>query len=400
MNYQLGRDRSPLVSGLLLALVTASLVSLDLTFHEHQRGIVAALVAVPALSLAVPADRPLRWPLFAGALALGGTLVSGVADWRNRPFVLLATFGNIALLTAISHRLQPRLHPLAPPPAATSAPPPEPPGPADSRDSPNRPTAPRARTYTIGDFRLALRTVPQANRTTLVADLCDARESPYGTRVLVADLMGKDDATEAAGNQLLDHWRRLAATEPSLAEITRRLDADLAEHTERFAKALLITFHEDRAELVCCGHPPPLLLSDGGEVRELNVLTPLPPLGLFDLAPYGSAVYTTSFTVSSAQRLLLYTDGMDAVVNTQGRPFPLRDWARVHGYCPPGALLDALVSDLTRHAGGDLDGLRDEALLLLLQAEKRGFRHVTTALHADPASNHVEARGDCDPAGV
>lgn len=400
MNYQLGPARSPLVSGMLLALVTAALVSLDLTFHEHQRGIVVALVAIPALSLAVPADRPLRWPLFAGALALGGTLVSGVVDWRSRPFVLLATFGNIALLTAISHRFQPRLHPVAPPQAAAPAPPPEPPGPANSPDVPSRPPAPRARTYTIGDFRLALRTVPQANRTTLVADLCDVRESPYGIRVLVADLMGKDDATRAAGDQLLDRWRRLAATEPSLAEIARRLDADLAKRTERFAKALLVTLHEDRAELVCCGHPPPLLLSDGGEVRELNVLSPLPPLGLFDLVPYGCAVYTTSFTVSSAQRLLLYTDGIDAMANAQGRPFPLRDWARVHGDRPLAALLDALVGDLSRHAGGDLDNLRDEALLLFLQAEKREFRHVTTALHADPASNHVETRVDCDPAGV
>ncbi|MEV2255619.1 PP2C family protein-serine/threonine phosphatase [Streptomyces sp. NPDC050147] len=378
-----------------MAFVTALLVSLDLTFHEHHRGIVVALVAVPVLSLAVPADRPLRWPLFAGGLALSGALVSGAVDWRSRPFVLLATFGNIALLTLISHRLQLRLHSAEPPPAAAPVPPSEPPGPVYSS---RRPSAPGARTYSIGDFQLALRTVPQANRTIMVADLCDARESPYGTRILVADLMGKDEATRTAGDQLLDQWRRLAATEPSLAEIARRLDADLAKRTERFAKALLVTFHDDdRAELVCCGHPPPLLLSDRGDVRELNVLTPLPPLGLFNLVPHGCAVYTTSFTVSPAKRLLLYTDGLDAMVNAQGGPFPLRDWAAAHTDRPPAALLDALVTALSRHSGDDL---RDEAMLLLLQVGKREFRHVTTALHADPASDHVEAPPDCDRARV
>lgn len=384
LNVRHSLARSASAAGLLLALTTALLVSLDLAFHEHHRGIVVALTAVPALSLAVPADRPMCRPLLVGGLALTGALVSAAVDWRDRPFVLLATFLNIALLSLISHRLQPRLHPTAPSPAAAPAPLP----------AAERPRTLTAQTYRIGDFRMALRSVPQANRTTLVADLCDARESPYGTRILVADLMGKDDATRIAGDELLERWRQLAATEPSLAEIARRLDADLAQRTDRFAKALLIALHDGRGELVCCGHPPPLLLSDANDVRELNVLTPLPPLGLFHLVPHGCAVYTTSFTVSTAERLLLHTDGIGGVLNAQGSPFPLHDRARAHAGRPPAALLDALVADLGRHAGGDLSGLRDEALLLLLQAEKREFRHITTALHTAPASNHTEAFPD------
>ncbi|WP_160502528.1 PP2C family protein-serine/threonine phosphatase [Streptomyces sp. BA2] len=387
MNAQHRLARSPSAAGLLLALITALLVSLDLAFHEHHPGIVVALTAVPALSLAVPANRPTCRPLLVGGLALTGAVVSAAVDWRDRPFVLLATFLNIALLTLISHRLQARLHPTTPFPAAS--PPPLP--------ALERPPTPTAQTYQIGDYRLALRSVPQANRTTLVADLCDARESPYGTRILVADLMGKDDATRIAGEQLLERWRQLATTEPSLAEMARRLDADLARGTDRFGKALLITLHEGRGELVCCGHTPPLLLSDYSDVRELNVLTPLPPLGLFHLVPDGCAVYTTSFTVSAAKRLLLHTDGIAGAHNAQGQPFPLHDRARAHEGRPPAALLDALVDDLKQHAGGDLSILRDEALLLLLQAEKREFRHITTALHTPPASNHhTEAPSDVD----
>ncbi|MEU5999012.1 PP2C family protein-serine/threonine phosphatase [Streptomyces sp. NPDC047197] len=386
LKVQHGPARSASAAGVLLFLTTVSLVSLDVAFHEHHRGIVVALTAVPALSLAVPADRPTCRPLLVGGLALTGALVSAAVDWRDRPFVLLATFLNIALLTLISHRLQPRLHPTTPSRAVSPAPLP----------AAERPRTLTAQTYRIGDFQLALRSVPQANRTTLVADLCDARESPYGTRILVADLMGKDDATRSAGDELLERWRQLVTTESSLAEIARRLDAELAQRTDRFAKALLITLHDGRGELVCCGHAPPLLLSDAGDVRELNVLTPLPPLGLFHLVPHGCAVYTTSFTVSTGKRLLLHTDGIGGVLNAQGKPFPLHDRARAHEGRPPAALLDALVDDLNGHAGGDLSSLRDEALLLLLQAEKREFRHITTALHTAPASNHTEA---CPNAG-
>ncbi|GGV71426.1 hypothetical protein GCM10010277_83300 [Streptomyces longisporoflavus] len=138
-------------------------------------------------------------------------------------------------------------------------------------------------------------------------------------------------------------------------------------------------------------------MSENGDVRELNVLTPLPPLGLFDLDPYGRAVYTTSFTVRESTRLLLHTDGRDATATAQGRPFPLRDWVHAHGPCPP--VLDTLVSDLSQHTGGEPASLRDEALLLLLQAEKHQLRHLTTSLHAPAATNHCEAPTDGDRAG-
>lgn len=391
-NVQYGPTHSALTAGPLLALTTTVLlVTLDLVFHEHHRGIVVALTAVPVLSLAVPAGRPVGRPLLIGGLALAGALVSAAAGWRERPLVLLATFLTITLLTLISHHLQPRL--LSAAPVRAASPEPRLPAPPDTQaasGTSERPSPPTAQTYRIGDFRLALRSVPQADRTTLVADLCDARESPYGTRVLVADLMGKDDATRIAGDELLDRWRQLAATEPRLAEIARHLDADLAAQTDRFAKALLITVRDGRGELVCCGHAPPLLLSDTGDVRELNVLTPLPPLGLFHLVPHGCVVYTTSFAVDTPQRLLLHTDGIGSVLNAHGEPFPLQDRALAHQGRPPAALLDALVADLGRHAGGDLSGLRDEALLLLLQAEKREFRHITTALHTAPSSNYTE----------
>ncbi|WP_229871968.1 PP2C family protein-serine/threonine phosphatase [Streptomyces longisporoflavus] len=390
MNAQHGRARSASPADLLMALTTVLLVSLDLAFHEQHRGIVVALAAIPALSLAVPAGRPSCRPLLVGGIALAGALVSAGVDWRDRPFVLLATFLNIVLVSLISHRLQPRLH-LTTPSPATVCPAPLPVA-AHTEATPERPPELTAQTYQIGDYQLALRSVPQANRTTLVADLCDARESPYGTRILVADLMGKDEATRIAGDELLEQWRQLAMTEPSLAEIARSLDTDLAQRTDRFAKALLITLHDGRGELVCCGHAPPLLLSDAGDVRELNVLTPVPPLGLFHLVPHGCAVYTTTFTVSAANRLLLHTDGIGSVLDAQGSPFPLHDRARAYEGRPPAALLEALVDDLIRHAGGDLQSLRDEALLLLLQAEKPRFRHITTALHSPPASNHTEAR--------
>ncbi|MFJ8953128.1 PP2C family protein-serine/threonine phosphatase [Streptomyces sp. NPDC102381] len=376
-----------LLPGPLVALLTA----LDLAYHEHWQGIIVTLTAVPAMSLIMPGGRSPRQPLVAGSLALAGAVLGGAVDWHGRPVVVVATWVNIALLTAIGHYLRRRCQAPAPVPATPStalrgstAPPPV----------VQKPDAPTTQTHRLGDFRVALRSLPQPDRTTMAADVCDVRETPFGIRVLVADLMGKDESTRSAGAELLERWRHLANTEPSLAEIARRLDSALAELTDRFAKTLLLALREGRGELVCCGHPLPLVLSDHEDVRALDILAPLPPLGLFGLVPHGITVYTTSFTVGPRQRLLIHTDGIDAVRDAAGTPFPLLERIRSHASQGATALLDALVADLAEHSGAHTDGIRDEALLLLLQAEKREFQHLTTTLHMPRPGSPARPDGD------
>ncbi|MEV0523975.1 SpoIIE family protein phosphatase [Streptomyces sp. NPDC050439] len=378
--------------------LTALLTSLDVTFHEQRSGIVVGLVAVPAIFLALPGPQRACQPYYVGGLALTGALVSSAVDWRDRPVVMLATIINIVLLTCVTGQLQRRrMTPGSPSVETPSA------APSSSPAAPQPaalPTPQRSsRTFHLGEAKMALCSLPQANHTTMVADMCDVRETPYGTRILVADLMGKDDATRVAGDHLLESWRHLAASEPSLAEITRRLDAELDGCSDRFAKTLLITLHNGRGEFVCCGHPPPLVLGgEGGRVREVSPLTPLPPLGLFSLVPHGCTVFTTSFTLRSTQQLLVYTDGVGYAMDQDGSPFPLLQLAQTLGDRPFAALLDALVTELDRHAASGLGGLRDEALLLLLQQEERPFQHVTTALRTPPTWLDAPTRPQADQA--
>lgn len=373
---------------LLPVLLVVLVGALDLTYHQQRQGIIVALTAIPALSLIMPGAQSPRQSLISGALALAGTAVGGAVDWHSRPVVVMVTLANIVLLTAISHYLQRRWQAHEPASPALPAPPP----------ARQKAEAPTTQAHRLGELQVALRSLPQPDRTTMAADLCDIRETPYGTRVLVADLMGKDDATIAAGVELLDRWRHLSASEPSLAEIARHLDNALADRTDRFAKTLLLTFKGGRGELVCCGHPLPLLLSDHEGARPLDVLAPLPPLGLFDLVPQGCPVYTTSFAVGSTQRLLIHTDGVEGVRDVAGAPFPLLERARSYAGHGATALLDALAADLEQHAHASVDGIRDEALLLLLQAEKREFQHLTTTLHTPRPG--TPARSDDDRVGA
>ncbi|MGP3776000.1 PP2C family protein-serine/threonine phosphatase [Streptomyces sp. SDT5-1] len=366
---------------LLPALFVVLLTALDLAYHDQRQGIIVALAAAPVLPLILPGPLTPRQPLVTGGLALAGALLAGAVDWVGRPVVVLATLANIALLTAIGHHRRRRCEASDPVPAAQPDPLP----------------VPTTRTHHLGEFRVALRNLPQPDRTTMAADVCDVRETPFGTRVLVADLMGKDDRTRSAGTELLDLWRGLATTEPSLAEIARLLDGALAERTDRFAKTLLLNLEDGRGELVCCGHPLPLVLSAHEDVRALDILAPLPPLGLFGLVPGGITVYTTSFTVGPTERLLIRTDGIDTVRDAAGTPFPLLERVRSHAGRSATALLDALVADVARHAGPEGD-VRDESLLLLLQTEKREFQHLTTTLHLPRQG--APARSDGDRVGA
>src|SRR5215470_1936597 len=120
-------------------------------------------------------------------------------------------------------------------------------------------------------------------------DIHDVMATPFGVRLLVGDVMGHGAPAQRTGLAVLNAWRDLAFTEPSLAGVAVRLHALIArsEHQERFVTALLASFpapdgpYPGRAsgpaldgglsvadagswtELVCCGHPPPMLLRGG-----------------------------------------------------------------------------------------------------------------------------------------
>jgi serine phosphatase RsbU (regulator of sigma subunit) len=218
-------------------------------------------------------------------------------------------------------------------------------------------------------------------------DIHDVMATPFGVRLLVGDVMGTGAPANRTGLAVLNAWRELAFTEPSLTGIAVRLHALIArsEHPERFVTALLANFPapEDRpaddpaadtgswAELVCCGHPPPMLLRDGSAA----FVTPeaAPPLGLLDLAD--GWCRASMIPVGDGDQLLLYTDGVSEARDAAGRFFPLEEvtakvvervaMAEAAGReaRSGGRLLEELATGLERHVG---DRACDDILLLLV----------------------------------
>jgi len=233
----------------------------------------------------------------------------------------------------------------------------------------------------------------EARRIPLVGaaggDIHDAQVTPFGARLLIGDVMGSGLPASETGAQVLAAWRELAVAESSLPGIAVRLHALISrsEHPERFVTALLVNFPSASerdgegsraaapwAEIVCCGHPPPLLLRAGS--AAFTEPPAAPPLGLLDLA--GGWCKTSMIPIGVGDQLLLYTDGVSEARDAAGRFFPLaeRTAQALHPASPepspeqgtgPGTgrphLLDALVASLDAHVG---DRVTDDILLLLV----------------------------------
>jgi serine phosphatase RsbU (regulator of sigma subunit) len=229
-------------------------------------------------------------------------------------------------------------------------------------------------------------------------DIHDVMATPFGVRLLVGDVMGTGASANRTGLAVLNAWRDLAFTEPSLAGVAVRLHALIArsQHPERFVTALLANFPSPDgtgqggagqggagqggagqggdeppadagswAELVCCGHPPPMLLRGGSAAFVAPYAAP--PLGLLDLAE--GWCRTSMIPVGDGDQLLLYTDGVSEARDATGRFFPLAQATAEAlrlaggGGQAGGELLDALAARLEEHVG-DRGG--DDILLLLV----------------------------------
>ncbi|NEB80042.1 SpoIIE family protein phosphatase, partial [Streptomyces sp. SID14478] len=140
---------------------------------------------------------------------------------------------------------------------------------------------------TVGTLKVSARRLSSgAGHDGSGGDVHGVVDTPFGTRLLIGDVMGKGPELSRTADSVLQAWRQLASQQRSLEVLAVRLHSLVAQSDEpdRFVTATLVTVAPDgSAELVCCGHPPPLLLRDGGAVPAA-VPAPAPPLGLLDLA--------------------------------------------------------------------------------------------------------------------
>jgi serine phosphatase RsbU (regulator of sigma subunit) len=228
---------------------------------------------------------------------------------------------------------------------------------------------------------------PDGNRAG--GDIACAVVASDGVRLLIGDVMGHGPRAAQTAAEVARAFRRFAARPDPLHVVAARLHMFVAGYAdgEEFVTAQFVAVPngDADAQIVCCGHPPPLLLR-GGRATLLDALPPSPPLGLLDMG--GCSPQADLLGARGGDSVLLYTDGVSEAYDSQGRPYPLAeraaalsDCAQSEGPCPePGGRLPALLrDDLLGHVGGDL---RDDATLLLVRfAQTQAESTAATIMH-------------------
>jgi serine phosphatase RsbU (regulator of sigma subunit) len=221
-------------------------------------------------------------------------------------------------------------------------------------------------------------------------DIACAVVSPHGVRLLIGDVMGHDQRAAQTAAEVTRAFRAIAASADPLQVVAARLHAFVAEHAdgEEFVTAQFVSIPngDHDAQIVCCGHPPPLLLRDG-RVTALDVLPPSPPLGLLDMGGYSPRADLLG--ARAGDSVLLYTDGVSEAYDDRGLAYPLaeraaalaaRSRAGERREQASDRLPELLRDDLLDHVGGDL---RDDATLLHLWfADAQAGRQATAATRA------------------
>jgi serine phosphatase RsbU (regulator of sigma subunit) len=143
-------------------------------------------------------------------------------------------------------------------------------------------------------------------------DWFDHAENPEGAWLTVADAMGKGARATAVSALALAALRGARRAGDSLEECCQAVHATVGElgvSEPTFLTAVISTWHAASRTLawVCCGHPPPLLVTAGGSSEELTSPVAL-PLGLPDASP--RSFERGERHLYSGDRVIIYSDGI------------------------------------------------------------------------------------------
>ncbi|BCM94253.1 phosphoserine phosphatase RsbP [Abditibacteriota bacterium] len=214
--------------------------------------------------------------------------------------------------------------------------------------------------------------------TTLGGDFSDVLLiSDTQAGVLICDVMGHGvrSALVTAIVRGLAEELMSVAHDPGLflTGINRSLLAILKRtSTPLFATSFYMVADLQRGELLYAGagHPQPLLLRRGTPhtVPTLLNTPPEPALGVFD-----DAVYTTSqCALCPGDLLLLYTDGLTEVSNTEGEEWEeqgLLQAMQSHTSLPTDQLLDNIIADARQFSS--CGQFEDDVCLVAMEVDRR-----------------------------
>ncbi|MFP8963631.1 PP2C family protein-serine/threonine phosphatase [Streptomyces nanhaiensis] len=232
----------------------------------------------------------------------------------------------------------------------------------------------------VGDLRIAVRYEAAQAHARIGGDLYGVQRTPYGLRLLVADVRGKGTDAVGTATVVLGAFREAAETEEDLAAVADRVEHALNREaaqretgtgrSEEFATAVLAEVPAGQPgslRIVNRGHPPPVLLTGEGEVRLLEPDTGAYalPLGLGDLAGASVSGRTGPVPFPPGSLLLLHTDGLTEARNAADVFYDLAEGLRGRRFAGPAPLLDHLLADVDAHTRGHRSD--DMALLAVMR---------------------------------
>jgi phosphoserine phosphatase RsbU/P len=213
---------------------------------------------------------------------------------------------------------------------------------------------------TAAGVSVAARYESAAGDTLVGGDLFDCYLAPTHTRLIVGDVRGKGLAAVEQAARVIRAFRQSAAIEPELHQVARTMSEYLAAFfdDEEFATALLVDITEpDRLTLTSCGHPPAVLLPNGGPIRFIDAPVGI-PLGL------GQDFSCVTVPWRRGDRLLMYTDGVSEARNERGDFLPLLEVAPKLRQGRIEEALAALLGEVSKHVA---HGLPDDVAVVLLE---------------------------------
>jgi serine phosphatase RsbU (regulator of sigma subunit) len=183
------------------------------------------------------------------------------------------------------------------------------------------------------------------SRIDVGGDFFEVFQADGRSYALIGDVEGKGVVAATLTALMRNGAHFAAGTEAEPAAILERLDEGLRRHgREATCTAMCVRLEHERLVLASAGHPPALLVSPNGEVRELA--PPGPLLGAFADASFRQE----QVPVSPGDVLLTYTDG---VIQALGSGRVARDRLRAlladEAGRPPQVVLRRLESGLREH---------------------------------------------------
>jgi phosphoserine phosphatase RsbU/P len=208
---------------------------------------------------------------------------------------------------------------------------------------------------------LAVRYVSASQGAQIGGDVYDAEVTPWGLRILVADVCGHGLEAVDKASSLLSAFREAAHSCPTLSELTLRIEESfqrLIDGEVDFASALLLQITDGQVQIVNCGHPDPVLVKE----NRTQWVSPAQRCKPFGLGPLPDE---TRIALVGRDRLVLYTDGLIEARDASGESFPLEQHV-IEAFTSASLddAVDALLEQLHAHTDGEL---RDDVVILALQ---------------------------------